>query len=495
MWRVVTPARMAASRGVSIRLSAPQPSHQARSAPAPRRRTTCVSVSMVTSVRFLVFAITASHMLSKKVCQPPTPRLTMRPSAADDPTARRVKTAAPGSVLRTAADDRRGGLGKSSRESSRSSQEVLKMESPGKNGVSYEFGPFRVDAGQRLLFREGRPVPLAPKVVETLVALVECGGTLVTKGELMERLWPDTFVEESNLTQNVFLLRKALGEGTGYIETVPRRGYRFAGEVRRLPAAAGDELILTSRTRAHILREEETTDDGPQGATEPHASGVVAATATRSSVVEATTHARREAPVATPAAAPSLTAAARRRARLPIALAVLTALLIAGGFGVSRLVSPGGGREASSDSRQAAPPPRGARALELRRLTYDSKAFDPAISPDGGYVAYRFHEGDQESVRLRNIANGSTVEVMPPIVEGYSNLAFSPDGSYLYFTTLRKGVKNAVIARAPVFGGTPQEVVREVWSSFALSPDGQWVYYANYAALPAAIEKVSIDGG
>src|SRR5205085_10530130 len=71
----------------------------------------------------------------------------------------------------------------------------------------------------------------------------------------------------------------------------------------------------------------------------------------------------------------------------------------------------------------------------------------------------------------------STIEVLPPSVEGYGNLAFSPDGGYLYFTTLRKGAKHAVIARAPVFGGTPQEVVREVWSSFALSPDGRQVAF------------------
>src|SRR6185503_9750050 len=113
------------------------------------------------------------------------------------------------------------------------------MEKPHKNGISYEFGEFRLDAEQRLIFRKGQPVPLAPKVIETLLALVERSGTLVTKDELMARLWPDTFVEESNLTQNVFQLRKILSEGkdgANYIETVPRRGYRFMGEVKPLLA-------------------------------------------------------------------------------------------------------------------------------------------------------------------------------------------------------------------------------------------------------------------
>ena len=149
------------------------------------------------------------------------------------------------------------------------------MENPRKNGVSYEFDAFSVDAEQCLLFRDGEPVPLAPKVVETLVALVEHRGRVMTKDELMERLWPDTFVEQSNLSQNVFLLRKALGEAE-YIETVPRRGYCFRGEVRRLgpadgdevrssvPADDGGELIHTSRTRTRFVREEEVTIDGTE---------------------------------------------------------------------------------------------------------------------------------------------------------------------------------------------------------------------------------------
>src|SRR5215217_5978997 len=85
-----------------------------------------------------------------------------------------------------------------------------------------------------MLYRDSEPVPLAPKLVETLVALVEQRGDVVSKQELMERLWPEAFVEESNLTQNIYLLRKVLAEGSGgreLIETFRRRGYRFNGDV------------------------------------------------------------------------------------------------------------------------------------------------------------------------------------------------------------------------------------------------------------------------
>jgi DNA-binding winged helix-turn-helix (wHTH) protein/TolB-like protein/Flp pilus assembly protein TadD len=113
----------------------------------------------------------------------------------------------------------------------------------------YEFGPFRLDASERLLTRDGRLVALTPKVFDTLLALVERGGHLVGKEELMRRLWPDSFVEESSLSQNIFLLRKALGEATSsqqYIETVPKRGYRFVADVREV---RGSDAEIVSRQR------------------------------------------------------------------------------------------------------------------------------------------------------------------------------------------------------------------------------------------------------
>ncbi len=108
----------------------------------------------------------------------------------------------------------------------------------GDTPASYSFGPFELDPVQRLLLRRGKPVPLAPKAMETLFFLVENSGRLVDKEELMKRVWPDTFVEVGNLTTNVHLLRKVLGKGSKgqeYIETIPRRGYRFTAEVKVNP--------------------------------------------------------------------------------------------------------------------------------------------------------------------------------------------------------------------------------------------------------------------
>lgn len=102
------------------------------------------------------------------------------------------------------------------------------------SGRFIEFGVFRLDLSEHLLYRSGAVVPLKPKVIETLELLVQAKGKLLTKDDLMSKLWSDTIVEESNLTQNIYLLRKSLGSdenGRSYIENVPKRGYRFTAAV------------------------------------------------------------------------------------------------------------------------------------------------------------------------------------------------------------------------------------------------------------------------
>jgi Tol biopolymer transport system component/DNA-binding winged helix-turn-helix (wHTH) protein len=104
----------------------------------------------------------------------------------------------------------------------------------------YEFGPFRLDTRERVLSRSGAPVSLTPKAYEVLLVLVRQAGHIVEKEELMKKVWADAFVEEGNLTHHIFALRRALTDGGGseYIETIPRRGYRFVVPVREVSAAA-----------------------------------------------------------------------------------------------------------------------------------------------------------------------------------------------------------------------------------------------------------------
>ncbi len=123
----------------------------------------------------------------------------------------------------------------------------------------YEFGPFQLSTAEHLLLRDGEVVPLTPKVVDVLALLVERNGHLLEREELLSAVWTDSFVEEANLTVSISALRKALGEqadGQQYIETVPKRGYRFVADVKRLNDW-DEELIVYERTRSSIIVEEE----------------------------------------------------------------------------------------------------------------------------------------------------------------------------------------------------------------------------------------------
>src|SRR5262249_58098824 len=107
----------------------------------------------------------------------------------------------------------------------------------GSTNKIFEFGPFRLDCTERLLLRDGQPVPLTVRAFDLLQLLVENRGHLVEKNQLMNQVWAGTFVEEGNVKATVSMLRKALEDNHGenrFIETVPRRGYRFVAEVRTI---------------------------------------------------------------------------------------------------------------------------------------------------------------------------------------------------------------------------------------------------------------------
>ncbi len=122
--------------------------------------------------------------------------------------------------------------------------------------MTYRFGPFLYDAEQRVLYREGELVPLVPKALDTLQALLERRGRVVEKSQLMKLVWPDTHVEDVGLARNISLLRKALGDESDenpYIETVPRRGYRFAAQVAT-DEPAGPPPPPERQSRARLWR-------------------------------------------------------------------------------------------------------------------------------------------------------------------------------------------------------------------------------------------------
>jgi len=135
----------------------------------------------------------------------------------------------------------------------------------------YEFGPFQLDIGEHSLLRDGQAVPLEPKVFNLLRVLVQNQGRLLEKEELLKEVWPDTFVEEGNLNRNVSILRKVLGDdssGAHYIETVPKRGYRFVASVKVIADGGSGAGVTEPRDQSTRVKDTEppqVREDGDLG--------------------------------------------------------------------------------------------------------------------------------------------------------------------------------------------------------------------------------------
>ena len=167
----------------------------------------------------------------------------------------------------------------------------------------YRFGEFTLDTDQRVLLRAGRRLAMPPKVFETLTILVESNGRIVERKELMNRLWPDSFVEESNLTFNIQQLRKFLGDDARhplYIETIARRGYRFIANVEEF-LSDGTEMdgSITQRFETSEAQSRDAAGD-LSGGTSTQASELTPTSASQHHPV--TAEKKFDAPPATPAA-------------------------------------------------------------------------------------------------------------------------------------------------------------------------------------------------
>jgi Tol biopolymer transport system component/DNA-binding winged helix-turn-helix (wHTH) protein len=278
----------------------------------------------------------------------------------------------------------------------------------------YEFGDFRLDLSQRVLLRGGKPVPVTPKVFSTLKQLVENSGRLLEKNEMMRLIWHDTVVEESNLTANIKTLRKALGDDAAhptFIETVPRRGYRFIAAVTE--PANGNGL-----------------NGGPAF---PSANGTV----------------EQHRP-------------ATLRPRVLIGAAVLA--LAAGAFASVYLLAP-----TKADSAAA---PILSSTFASEQLTTNGTVLHAIITPDGRNVVYTDGFGGDQSIWLRDLETSNNVEIVPPSADEYVGLALSPDAKFLYFVRRPKTGTAKDIYRVPIFGGVPTKIAGDTEGWISISPDG-----------------------
>jgi eukaryotic-like serine/threonine-protein kinase len=327
----------------------------------------------------------------------------------------------------------------------------------------YEFGPFCLDPAERSLTRDGIPVSLTPKAFETLLVLVERSGHLVEKDELMCQVWPDAFVEEVGLARNVSSLRKALGEGPTeirYIETVPKRGYRFVAPVRTLGESDSD-LVFRRQIRAQIIREEEEDEPSASEArtVKPQTSQSAASNAKSQNLPAAVDH------YAVLSRAPGTETNVRGsrsyQATTTLIFSGLLMIVTVVCYGLYRLAS----HQRASVSFQSA---------KLARLTSTGTAIGAAISPDGKWLVYVADDGAQQSLWLRQVAiTNSNTQIVPSAEVQYGGVAFSPDGNYIYYSVQEKNDFRGTLYLVPVLGGTARKLLTGIHSSVAFSPDSK----------------------
>ena len=287
----------------------------------------------------------------------------------------------------------------------------------------YRFGAFRLDAADRLLYRDEQIVPLPPKAVDTLLLLVASKGHVLAKDDLIKQLWPNTFVEESTLTQYIFLLRKALRDGGSWIENVPRRGYRFTAAVEEFPAKFLDLHIEEHISNRAVTKEEAVTEKAKPGL--------------------------------------------KRRVLLPIVPALLLSSIgVAFFFSGSDGVTP--------ETPRAAP-----------LTAFPGQERDPALSPDGSQVAFAWNGQKQDNfdIYVMRLDSNKPVRLTSSPADEVSP-AWSPDGLTIAFLR-RKNVDRGDLLLMRASGG-PEHTLVEVrdgelsrararFASLAWSPDGKWI--------------------
>jgi DNA-binding winged helix-turn-helix (wHTH) protein/Tol biopolymer transport system component len=300
------------------------------------------------------------------------------------------------------------------------------------------FGEFELDADRRLLLRAGDVVPLKAKAFDLLKTLLENRGEILSKNDLLDKVWENQFVEENNLTVHVAALRKALGEKKNenrYIVTVPGKGYRFVAEA--VHPRIGEVVVESRKFQKFVVSEEFEEISETDGHSE----------AATSAVQSGSSSAKRE----------------RAWSRTP-----RLALVIAG-FAVLAALAVYGLRGSSYGGMFAAAVPF--KDHEVTQLTTNGKVGNAALSPDGKLFAYVIDDVGQKSLWVGKVAGGNHLQLRPPVEATYNELAFSPDGDQLYYSLRDEKNPQSALYTIPALGGVATKL-RDGVGHFSLSPDG-----------------------
>lgn len=347
----------------------------------------------------------------------------------------------------------------------------------------YSFKNFTLDLEKRVLLREGEPVPLTPKAFDTLALLVRRSGHVVGKDELLEEIWADAFVEESTIAQNVFTLRKALGQNhteNQFIETVPKHGYRFIADVKAIDGATNGGPEKGRHRAAHDINVGENILDAEVTDAETgHAEIGNAETVDAAGKDARATENKDARPIENEERVPAAVNLTANTAssfnvhtknfnfhtKLLAPLMLLLAVAVAAGLFLFTQ------RDKAASDFAAAP-------LRTTQLTNTGLVLRAAVSPDGKYVAYMQSERGQQSLWLRQLEVAGGIELVPPSGNRFVGITFSPDSNSVFYVKYGKDAAGSGLYQVPVLGGASRKVLSDVDSQISFAPDKRHFTFA-----------------
>ena len=321
-----------------------------------------------------------------------------------------------------------------------------------KSSTLYQFGDYLLDGEKRVLWRGEELVSLPPKVFDTLFVLVERQGDVVSKDEIFETVWADSFVEENNLSQNIFTLRRALDGKSkeSLIETVPRKGFRITEKVhivdnlqrslspssaKHFETSGNREIIIATETETRVIEEVEIEDLEVVGG-----KPALGLEDNRSFFGR------------------------NRRWTTPVFGLLLLSVVAFGAYAFYN--------NAESNSFGIS-----LEKMSIEPLVNTEDINFPVISPDGKLAAYLKGSDDQQILQLKDIAQNSVTDIK---IEGNSKpgfLCFSPDGKWIYFREQKTVNSPASIYKVSYLGGISELIAEDVWSYFSFSPNGKQIAF------------------
>lgn len=318
-----------------------------------------------------------------------------------------------------------------------------------------KFDKFKLDAKKKVLWYEDSPCDVPIKAVELLCVLTQSSGEIVSKDELMKNVWQDSFVEESVLPQNIYFLRRLFkkhGIEENLVQTVPRRGYRFAGE---LTEEFEEETVIEREViERKLIAESDLTDEEFRKIFDESDISVKENKLDLAEEKRIETHTK------------------INSNRLPLYMAFSLACLIAVGLIGWFLIYPNLSGRNSAKAFPAVNP-----NVRYERISESGRVVAVGLSPDDQHAAYVVHTPENKyQMVLKHLATESETVIVKPQDKHLANIRFSPDGNYIYYIGNDSNDKLTAY-KMPLYGGVSQPIVQDFMHIFNVSPDGEWLAF------------------